>query len=488
MADSQNSSSDDNVSSNIHDGDLHNLLEKKRKFMSINKTNPIIKKIDNNNNNIDSSNNNNNKKLKQTIVNNTTTTDNNDNNNNNVNNNNVKKQNNNNNKASGKSKTKTNRKSRKSSPTKSGGVTRRKTKKKILSQEEKAKKRQEQMLKNRQMSKNSRQRKEQRFAVLEKELNKIQADLKVIKTLSNDMSKDNNIELVFNKLLESHEFWNRKETYNDIHKNNDNASLVPERRMYDPNTNIEYIRFLPSKILESRDGTRRRPFINPVVSQYQNMQRELWRKEVINAVNNDMDTMMHTNTTTSTTTTTTTTTTTNNNNQNTNEFKTKIRKWILQIHDINNILFKHDVNHLGMFVAMMNKRKHQTAVLSSSTLDDNNNNNNNDNVDDIHNNYKNDLIDDLMKNLNLSDDQFTELSHLTDEATNEAHKCRLFFEMEAKLEQAIDSCIPTLEKYQQNMKNWFVRDDLLFKLFRIIQANIDGIRYLDMGVVEDNNM
>ena len=38
------------------------------------------------------------------------------------------------------------------------------------------------------------------------------------------------------------------------------------------------------------------------------------------------------------------------------------------------------------------------------------------------------------------------------------------------------------------MKNWFVRDDLLFKLFRIIQANIDGIRYLDMGVVEDNNM
>ena len=138
-----------------------------------------------------------------------------------------------------------------------------------------------------------------------------------------------------------------------------------------------------------------------------------------------------------------------------------------------------------MFVAMMNKRKHQTAVLSSSTLDDNNNNNN---VDDIHNNYKNDLIDDLMKNLNLSDDQFTELSHLTDEATNEAHKCRLFFEMEAKLEQAIDSCIPTLEKYQQNMKNWFVRDDLLFKLFRIIQANIDGIRYLDMGVVEDNNM
>ena len=69
-----------------------------------------------------------------------------------------------------------------------------------------------------------------------------------------------------------------------------------------------------------------------------------------------------------------------------------------------------------------------------------------------------------MKNLNLSDDQFTELSNLTDEATNEAHKCRLFFEMEAKLEQAIDSCIPTLEKYQQNMKNWFVRDDLLFKI------------------------
>ena len=68
MADSQNSSSDDNVSSNIHDGDLHNLLEKKRKFMSINKTNPIIKKIDNNNNNIDSSNNNNNKKLKSIEV------------------------------------------------------------------------------------------------------------------------------------------------------------------------------------------------------------------------------------------------------------------------------------------------------------------------------------------------------------------------------------------------------------------------------------
>ena len=63
--------------------------------------------------------------------------------------------------------------------------------KKVLTAEEKEKKRQqEQILKNRQMSKNARQRKEQRFAMLEKELSKIQEELKHAKALGADSTTE----------------------------------------------------------------------------------------------------------------------------------------------------------------------------------------------------------------------------------------------------------------------------------------------------------
>ena len=64
------------------------------------------------------------------------------------------------------------------------------SKKKVLTAEEKEKKRQEQILKNRQMSKNARQRKEQRFAILEKELSKIQEELKHAKALGADSTNE----------------------------------------------------------------------------------------------------------------------------------------------------------------------------------------------------------------------------------------------------------------------------------------------------------
>ena len=156
------------------------------------------------------------------------------------------------------------------------------SRKKVLTAEEKEKKRKEQILKNRQLSKNSRQRKEQRFKILEKELNRIQADVKIIKHIGTSL-ETNDCSVVFKTLLKSDEFWNRKDIYN-------NNNTLPSRRLYDHTKNVEYLRFLPSKILENRDGTRKRPFVNPVTCLYQNMQREIWRKNVINGVGNNAQT------------------------------------------------------------------------------------------------------------------------------------------------------------------------------------------------------
>ena len=159
------------------------------------------------------------------------------------------------------------------------------SRKKVLTAEEKEKKRKQQILKNRQLSKNSRQRKEQRFTILEKEVNRIQADVKIIKHIGTSM-ETNDCSLVFKTLLKSDEFWNRKDIYN-------NNNALPSRRLYDHKKGIEYLRFLPSKILENRDGTRKRPFVNPVTCLYQNMQREIWRKKVINDVGNTVHVLIH---------------------------------------------------------------------------------------------------------------------------------------------------------------------------------------------------
>ena len=296
------------------------------------------------------------------------------------------------------------------------------SKKKVLTAEEKEKKRQEQILKNRQMSKNSRQRKEQRFAMLEKELSIIQEELKSAKVLGANSTVDT-VNEAFGTLLESHEFWNRRDTYN-------NNGTWPARRVYDPVSGDEVIKFLPSKILENRDGTRKRPFVNPVTAKYQHMQREMWRQEV-----QENHTAL---------------------GKGSSSRERNVKNWILSINNTSDMLMKDDIDNLTVLAAL--SRKDSIHEGSSATS----------------------LLEDLRETLRLSPNQVQELKAFEPSIALEVSMWKRIFEMQSRIEATVAMCIPALRKVEKQFEDAFLHDDLLVKLFRLVQANMDGIRYLDL--------
>ena len=298
------------------------------------------------------------------------------------------------------------------------------SKKKVLTAEEKEKKRQEQILKNRQMSKNSRQRKEQRFAILEKELSKIQEELKHAKALGADSTIET-VNKAFGTLLQSHEFWNRRDTYN-------NDGVWPARRVYDSINGIEVIKFLPSKILENRDGSRKRPFVNPVTAKYQHMQRELWRQEVQKILSPA-------------------------SGEETSSREWNVKKWMLSINSTSDMLMKDDIDNLTVLAALSRQESFQKASGATS------------------------LLADLRETLGLSSDQVEKLKALEPSIALEVSMWKRIFEMQSRIEAIVALCVPALRKVEKKFADAFLHDDLLVKLFRLVQANMDGIRYLDLN-------
>ena len=55
------------------------------------------------------------------------------------------------------------------------------------------------------------------------------------------------------------------------------------------------------------------------------------------------------------------------------------------------------------------------------------------------------------------------------------------FEMQSRIEAIVTLCVPALRKVEKQFADAFLHDDLLVKLFRLVQANMDGIRYLDLN-------
>ena len=165
-------------------------------------------------------------------------------------------------------------------------------------------KRKEQVIRNREMSKTSRTRKDMRFKLLETEMSELQHKLEIIVAMRNSYD-GKSIASVHNALLEHHEFWNRLDSVDnrasrgvvveETRKQQLLKGLIPAS---DPEGNGPRSRnsltrqavsiidgreltFFPSRILENRDGSRKRPFVSPIVLSNQRMQRAQWHNDFL---------------------------------------------------------------------------------------------------------------------------------------------------------------------------------------------------------------
>jgi hypothetical protein len=208
-------------------------------------------------------------------------------------------------------------------------------------------KRKEQVIRNREMSKTSRTRKDMRFKLLETEMSELQHKLEIIVAMRNSYD-GKSIASVHNALLEHHEFWNRldsvdnrasrgvvveetrkqqllkglipasdpegngprsshisaegyqksagSESMPDLSylqtdggsgagaRKGENADVAPRNSLTRQAVSIidgRELTFFPSRILENRDGSRKRPFVSPIVLSNQRMQRAQWHNDFL---------------------------------------------------------------------------------------------------------------------------------------------------------------------------------------------------------------
>ena len=159
-------------------------------------------------------------------------------------------------------------------------------------------KRKEQVIRNREMSKTSRTRKDMRFKLLETEMSELQHKLEIIVAMRNSYD-GKSIASVHNALLEHHEFWNRLDSVDNrasrgvvveetrkqqLLKGLIPADVAPRNSLTRQAVSIidgRELTFFPSRILENRDGSRKRPFVSPIVLSNQRMQRAQWHNDFL---------------------------------------------------------------------------------------------------------------------------------------------------------------------------------------------------------------
>ena len=159
-------------------------------------------------------------------------------------------------------------------------------------------KRKEQVIRNREMSKTSRTRKDMRFKLLEREMSELQHKLEMIVAMRNSYD-GKSIASVHNALLEHHEFWNRLDSVDNrasrgvvveetrkqqLLKGLIPADVAPRNSLTRQAVSIidgRELTFFPSRILENRDGSRKRPFVSPIVLSNQRMQRAQWHNDFL---------------------------------------------------------------------------------------------------------------------------------------------------------------------------------------------------------------
>ena len=96
-------------------------------------------------------------------------------------------------------------------------------------------------------------------------------------------------------------------------------------------------KILPSKILENRDGSRKRPFVNPVTTKYQHMQRELWRQEVQKNLSPA-------------------------SGEETSSREWNVKKWMLSINSTSDMLMKDDIDNLTVLAALSRQESFQKSL------------------------------------------------------------------------------------------------------------------------------
>ena len=121
------------------------------------------------------------------------------------------------------------------------------------------------------------------------------------------------------------------------------------------------------------------------------------------------------------------------------------------------MLMKDDIDNLTVLAALSRQESFQKASGATS------------------------LLADLRETLGLSSDQVEKLKALEPGIALEVSMWKQIFEMQSRIESIVTLCVPALRKVEKQFADAFLHDDLLVKLFRLVQANMDGIRYLDLN-------
>ena len=134
-----------------------------------------------------------------------------------------------------------------------------------------------------------------------------------------------------------------------------------------------------------------------------------------------------------------------------------VKKWMLSINSTSDMLMKDDIDNLTVLAALSRQESFQKASGATS------------------------LLADLRETLGLSSDQVEKLKALEPSIALEVSMWKRIFEMQSRIEAIVALCVPALRKVEKKFADAFLHDDLLVKLFRLVQANMDGIRYLDLN-------
>ena len=293
-------------------------------------------------------------------------------------------------------------------------------------------KRDEQALKNREMSKTSRIRKEKRFQLLEAEISRLQDDQQRVTAL-NESSSDTKARAAYDLLLAHHDFWNR-------HTGRAETHVIPSNAVI----HRDGLVFLPSKTLDKRDGSKKRPFVSPVWLSNLRMQRNQWKsklKKKCSSESADSTDMLYCKVL----------------NRSIQDLLTSMKEEMTFL----------TLLSLGKKECTGGKREAasaDTAAMATASSED----------------KTMPLLQDLFHTLQLTEKQVEDFHRLKDEAISELSRMKVIEDCHSALDDHLEHVYPAIRGMEQKMFG-LLPDSKMNALLKLTQANIDLIGFLDLG-------